>query len=177
MAYNELDVQDEYEALEKQRQQQALANQLRQQQASQSQQSQQGGMGGMGGMNIASQFMGGGEAAGGATAGGGSAGGGSASLVNPWTALAAVIIGNEREGIRGGDRDESTGGYAKDLATGSVLQQDISKRWSPKIFGKKDKYGLGGDADMASEFMSGDISHGFKKMKDTSLGKALRKIF
>jgi hypothetical protein len=174
MAYNELDVNEEYEALERKREMEALANQLRQQQNSQP---QQGGMNPMQGMNIASQFMGGGEAAGGATAGGGSAGGGSASLVNPWTALAAVIIGNEREGIRGGDRDESTGGYAKDLATGSVLQQDISKRWSPKIFGKKDKYGLGGDADMASEFMSGDISHGFKKMKDTSLGKALRKIF
>lgn len=176
MPYNQLDVQAEYDAIRKQREQQALAEELRQQQNAQSQQ-QQGGMNPQQGMGMAQQFMGGGEAAGGASAVGGEAGASSAGLVNPWTGLAALVIGNEREGIRGGYRAEDPMDYGKDLLTGSVLQQDISKRWSPKIFGKDDKYGFGGDADMAAEFSSGDISHGFKKMKDTSLGKALRKIF
>ena len=64
---------------------------------------------------------------------GGSGGGMSAAMSNPWTALAAVIVGNEIYANKKGYRDKDPLKYAGDLATGEVLNQDLEQRWLPKL--------------------------------------------
>ena len=133
--------------------------------------SQQGGQQGVDPLQAYQMYQNfsGAGATGGAEAGGASGAGGGlemASVVNPWTALAAGIVGNEREGIRGGYRADDNLDYAKDLLTGSVAEQDWSQRFSPKIFGSDDPTGLGSSVGSGFELMSGDVGGSIDKMQD-----------
>ncbi len=115
-----------------------------------------------------------GAASGGATAGSSAAGGGGSWLgsAGPWAALAAVVLGNESEGKKGGYRREGSD-YWKDLFGGKVIEQDFNKRWSQKLFGSKDKYGFGSDFEAFGELMTLDFSNFFDKAKEGTLGKLL----
>lgn len=159
----------------------------------QQEQQQQQGMSPLQGLNMYSQFSGGGEgglsnlfggggggAAGGeAAAAGGSGGGGSSFLASagPWAALAAAIIINENEAIEGGYRDEDKGDYALDVVGGKVLEQDVSKRWVPKLFGEDlehDDLGIGADMLVGSDLATLDFSNAWDTFKNKGL---LSKIF
>lgn len=139
-----------------------------------------GGAGAAGGATLA----GGGSAAagGGAAAGGAAAGGmGGLAAMGPWGLLAAAIIGNETYAKKKGYRDEDSTGYMKDLIGGKVLEQDVEKRWSPKVDnmfgGTGEKLGLGGDMRVGANLMTGDFSNAFKGLfKDSSISKIF-KIF
>lgn len=142
-----------------------------------------GGSGlGMSGAGFASG-IGSGVGAGGGAAGGGAAGaasggiGSMAASAGPWAALAAAIYGNEKSAKDGGYRREGTD-YAKDLATGKVLYQDVDQRWAPKLFGENDKMGFGGDMRAASALGSFQPKKALDHFKDdSSIGKLLKKIF
>lgn len=121
---------------------------------------------------------------GGAASGGGAAGaasstglGGSMAAAGPWAALAAAIMVNEKSAKDGGYRREGAD-YYKDLATGRVMYQDVDQRWAPKLFGEKDKTGLGGDMRAAAALGSLQPKKALDHIKnDSSLGKLLKKIF
>lgn len=122
----------------------------------------------------------GGSGAGGAPvstgSGGAQAGGSGFASAGPWALLAATIIANENEARRGGYRDKDHTQYAKDVLGGKVVEQDINKRWAPKL--GSDKFGLGGDMRVAGELSSLDPSNAWKTAKnDSSVGKFLRKLF
>lgn len=125
---------------------------------------------------------GGGAAAGGASGGAagaaGSSGlGGSLAAAGPWAALAAAIFANEKSAKDGGYRREGAD-YAKDLATGRVLYQDVDQRWAPKIFGHSDKTGMGGDMRMASALGSLQPKKAWEHLtEDSSIAKIFKKIF
>ena len=147
------------------------------------------------GIGIAKSFMGGGAGGAGAGAGGaggaggaaagGSAGGssaagglgGAAASAGPWAALAAVIAVNEYNAKKGGFRAENDKEYAKDLATGKVMSQDINGRWAPKLFGSSDKMGLGADMKAAGEASHLDLHGTFDNLKNGTVGKLFKKIF
>lgn len=158
------------------------------------QEQQQQGMSPLQGLNMYQQFAGGegggmfggggaatggGEAAIGGEAAAGSGSGGSSfiSAAGPWAALAAAIIANESEAKRGGYRDEDKGEYFKDLAGGKVLEQDMSKRWIPKLFGEDlehDDLGLGGDTLASADLLTLDFSNAWDTFKNKGI---LSKIF
>lgn len=111
---------------------------------------------------MANLFGGGGEAA----AGGGEAAAGSSNvsaMANPWTALAAVIVANELFARKEGNRDKNPIGYASDLGTGNVLNQDIEGRYLP-LLGIK-------EGGKTSKIASTLLNPGGK------LGKFVKKIF
>lgn len=87
-------------------------------------------------------------------ASGGSAGGGSglASLANPWTALAALVVGNELQGRNSGRRAENPWEQTQDALTGRALSRD-AEHFVPKIFGD-DKFGLGGDTIVGANLIN-----------------------
>lgn len=123
---------------------------------------------------------GGGGAAGGSA--GGAAGGSSSSMLSslgPWAALAAIIYANEREARRGGYRGEDDTEYAKDLLGGKVFEQDVSKRWAPKL--ESAWGGSGSAAQAAADFGTLDFSNAFsnlnQSMKDDPIIGALRGLF
>lgn len=127
---------------------------------------------------------GGGAAAGGSAAGsaGGAAGGSGASMLStlgPWAALAAIIYANEREARRGGYRSEDDTQYAKDVLGGKAFEQDVSKRWAPKL--ESMWGGLGSQAQAAADFGTGDFSNAFsnlnQSLKDDPIIGALRGLF
>lgn len=177
--------QEQYRATEAERQRQTeeLRNDLTQQQPSQ----QGAGMDPSMGMG-AMQAFGGSSAAGGeAAAGGGSAAGGSSAVgsgvaaAGPWAALAAIIAVNEKSARNGGHRRDGAD-YAKDLATGKVLSQDVNERWVPKLGGyDNDKTGLLHDAGAGAEFASLDFKSGLKKLADGGTAKTvlngIKKLF
>ena len=116
---------------------------------------------------------------GGTSAAGGAAGGGSSwiATAGPWAALAAAIIANEHEAKEGGYRDEDTGDYAKDVLGGKVLEQDVSQRWTTKLFGedlKNDHFGLGGDMVAGADLATFDFSNAWDAFKNKGV---LSKIF
>ena len=173
---------------------------LAQQRATQSQASSAGqgqGISPSAGIGIAKSFMGGGAGgagagaggAGGAGAGGAAAGGsaggssaagglgGAAAAAGPWAALAAIIGVNEYNAKKGGYRAEDDKEYAKDLATGKVMSQDINQRWAPKLFGKDDKMGLGADMKAAGEASHLDLNGTFDNLENGTIGKLFKKIF
>ena len=173
---------------------------LAQQRATQSQASSAGqgqGISPSAGIGIAKSFMGGGAGgagagaggAGGAGAGGAAAGGsaggssaagglgGAAASAGPWAALAAVIAVNEYNAKKGGFRAENDKEYAKDLATGKVMSQDINGRWAPKLFGSSDKMGLGADMKAAGEASHLDLNGTFDNLENGTIGKLFKKIF
>jgi hypothetical protein len=93
-------------------------------------------------MNMMSSMGGGGEAtmgggevmAGTGDIAGGSSGSMGGAMASAWpAALAAAIVGNESHARDNDYRSEDTGEYAKDLLTSAVGNQDIEKRWLPKI--------------------------------------------
>ena len=177
---------------EESRRQQQLAQQ-RMTQAQQSQQQGQQGMNPSVGMGIMKSFMGGGASGAGGAAGGGAAGGGAAggsaggsaaggmgsaaAAAGPWAALAAIIGVNEYNAKKGGYRAEDDKEYAKDLATGKVMSQDINQRWAPKLFGKDDKMGFGGDMKAVGEASHLDLHGTIDNLKNGSLGKIFKKLF
>ena len=169
---------------------------LAQQRATQSQASSAGqgqGISPSAGLGSAKSFMGGGAAggsgagaggAGGAAAGGSAGGssaagglGGAAASAGPWAALAALIAVNEYNAKKGGFRAENDKEYAKDLATGKVVSQDINGRWAPKLFGKSDKMGLGADMKAAGEASHLDLNGTFDNLENGTIGKLFKKIF
>lgn len=173
---------------------------LAQQRATQSQASSAGqgqGISPSAGIGIAKSFMGGGAGgagagaggAGGAGAGGAAAGGsaggssaagglgGAAAAAGPWAALAAIIGVNEYNAKKGGYRAEDDKEYAKDLATGKVMSQDINQRWAPKLFGKDDKMGFGADMKAAGEASHLDLNGTFDNLENGTIGKLFKKIF
>ncbi len=112
--------------------------------------------------------VGGGSAAGGSAAGGGSSGAAGGGMAGGWwAALAAAILGNERQAKNKGARDESGDSYAWDLLHGEVLEQDITDRWGPKAFGDN-KYGFGGDALLASQLAQLEFGQAWDTFKDES---------
>jgi hypothetical protein len=86
-----------------------------------------GGTGAVGGSTFAA-------GSGGAAAAGGGAGGASAMFSNPWTALAAAIVGNEISSKKAGRRSDNDGQYAMDLLSGKVMEQD-SDYYASKVGG------------------------------------------
>lgn len=173
---------------------------LAQQRATQSQASSAGqgqGISPSAGIGIAKSFMGGGAGGAGAGAGGaggagaggaaasGSAGGssaagglgGAAAAAGPWAALAAIIGVNEYNAKKGGYRAEDDKEYAKDLATGKVMSQDINQRWAPKLFGKDDKMGFGADMKAVGEASHLDLNGTFDNLENGTVGKLFKKIF
>ena len=177
------------------RRQQELA-QLRAAQSQSSGAGQGQGISPSAGVGIAKSFMGGGAAGGsgasaggaggaggaaaGSSAGGSSAAGGlggAAASAGPWAALAAVIAVNEYNAKKGGFRAENDKEYAKDLATGKVMSQDINGRWAPKLFGSSDKMGLGADMKAAGEASHLDLNGTFDNLENGTIGKLIRKIF
>ena len=141
------------------------------------------------GIGIAKSFMGGGAGGAGAGAGGAAAGGsaggssaagglgGAAASAGPWAALAAVIAVNEYNAKKGGFRAENDKEYAKDLATGKVMSQDINGRWAPKLFGSSDKIGLGADMKAGGEASHLDLNGTIDNLKNGTIGKMIKKIF
>ena len=130
-----------------------------------------GGSGGFGAISTPAMQASG---SGGASAGGGL--GQAAMSVGPWAGLAAAIGVNEYNAKKGGHRSENPWTYGRELATGKVLEQDLEKRWLPKVFGD-DKTGLGNDMLAGVQLSRGNFG-GFKdSIKESSLGKMLRKIF
>jgi hypothetical protein len=92
-----------------------------------------GGSGGGSAAGGGEVMAGTGDVAGGAM-GGGSGGGAGSAMAGAWpVALAAAIVGNESHARDNDYRSEDTGEYAKDLLTTAVGNQDIEKRWLPKI--------------------------------------------
>ena len=172
---------------------------LAQQRAAQSQSSSAGqgqGISPSAGIGIAKSFMGGGAAGGsgasaggaggaggaaaGSSAGGSSAAGGlggAAASAGPWAALAAVVAVNEYNAKKGGFRAENDKEYAKDLATGKVMSQDINGRWAPKLFGSSDKMGLGADMKAGGEASHLDLNGTIDNLKNGTVGKLIKKIF
>ena len=169
---------------------------LAQQRATQSQASSAGqgqGISPSAGLGIAKSFMGGGASGAGGAAGGGAAGGGAAggsaggsaaggmgsaaAAAGPWAALAAIIGVNEYNAKKGGYRAEDDKEYAKDLATGKVMSQDINQRWAPKLFGKSDKMGFGADMKAAGEASHLDLNGTFDNLENGTIGKLFKKIF
>lgn len=137
----------------------------------------------------AMQSFGGGSAAGGTASGsagsgaaaGGSSMGSSVAAAGPWAALAAIIAVNEKSARNGGHRRDGAD-YAKDLALGKVISQDMNERWAPKLGGyDKDKTGLLHDAGAGAEFLSLNFKDGFKKLADGGTVKAalsgIKKLF
>lgn len=141
-----------------------------------------GGMAPMGGAALPSAAsMGFGAGAGGAGAASGAGGaasglGGGMAAAGPWAALAAAILGNETYARKKGYRSEDPKKYAQHLATGKVLEQDVEKRWAPKVDKMTGNIGLGGDMRGAANLMTGDFKGAWKGFKDGTLGK-LFKIF
>ena len=165
---------------ERKRQTEAMRESMTQQQAQQSSVGMDPSMG-MGAM----QAFGGGSggAAGGAagTSGGSSAAGSGVAAAGPWAALAAIIAVNEKSARNGGHRRDGAD-YAKDLASGKVLSQDVNERWVPKLGGyENDKTGLLHDAGAGAEFLSLDFKDGFKKLADGGTAKTvlsgIKKLF
>ena len=172
---------------------------LAQQRAAQSQSASAGqgqGISPSAGIGIAKSFMGGsaaggsgasaggaggaGGAAAGSSAGGSSAAGGlggAAASAGPWAALAAVVAVNEYNAKKGGFRAENDKEYAKDLATGKVMSQDINGRWAPKLFGSSDKMGLGADMKAGGEASHLDLNGTIDNLKNGTIGKLIKKIF
>ena len=126
-------------------------------------------------------FGGGAGASGAGASGAGASGAGNAGMMNPWTALALVIAGNEKSARNGGHRDTGFP-YWRDLMDGAVVGQDTKERWNPKIDkltgGSWGKSGLGGDmqfgADMSGVGGWGDAGSSWKK---TTPMKWLGKLF
>ena len=143
-----------------------------------------GGMDPSMGMGAMQAFGGGsGGSAGGAagTSGSSSAAGSSVAAAGPWAALAAIIAVNEKSARNGGHRRDGAD-YAKDLASGKVLSQDVNERWVPKLGGyENDKTGLLHDAGAGAEFLSLDFKDGFKKLADGGTAKTvlsgIKKLF
>lgn len=136
------------------------------------------------GMGAMQAFGGGsGGSAGGAagTSGSSSAAGSGVAAAGPWAALAAIIAVNEKSARNGGHRRDGAD-YAKDLASGKVLSQDVNERWVPKLGGyENDKTGLLHDAGAGAEFLSLDFKDGFKKLADGGTAKTvlsgIKKLF
>lgn len=143
-----------------------------------------GGMDPSMGMGAMQAFGGGsGGAAGGVagTSGGSSAAGSGVAAAGPWAALAAIIAVNEKSARNGGHRRDGAD-YAKDLASGKVLSQDVNERWVPKLGGyENDKTGLLHDAGAGAEFLSLDFKDGFKKLAGGGTAKTvlsgIKKLF
>ena len=143
-----------------------------------------GGMDPSMGMGAMQAFGGGsGGAAGGAAgaSGSSSAAGSGVAAAGPWAALAAIIAVNEKSARNGGHRRDGAD-YAKDLASGKVLSQDVNERWVPKLGGyENDKTGLLHDAGAGAEFLSLDFKDGFKKLADGGTAKTvlsgIKKLF
>lgn len=114
---------------------------------------------GEGGGWMASMFGGGGGAAGGSAGSSGM----TAAMSNPWTALAAVVIGNEIYAHKKGYRDKDPVKYAGDLVTGEVLNQDLEQRWLPKL-GIKDGSTASDSISMMSNPLS-SLTHPKRSMK------------
>lgn len=117
----------------------------------------------------------------GGAAGGSSAAGSGIAAAGPWAALAAIIAVNEKSARNGGHRRDGAD-YAKDLASGKVLSQDVNERWVPKLGGyENDKTGLLHDAGAGAEFLSLDFKDGFKKLADGGTAKTvlsgIKKLF
>ncbi|TSJ85950.1 hypothetical protein FG002_017190 [Chitinimonas sp. BJB300] len=110
-----------------------------------------------------------------ATSSAGATAGGSA-LLNPWTALAAAAIINEREAKRGGYRREGNQ-YYKDLLTGKNFEQDINQRWAPKIGGKDDKFGVGSTLRVGGELLTGDFTNAGRAFDDSTAAKLVKAPF
>ena len=165
---------------ERKRQTEAMRESMTQQPAQQS----AGGMDPSMGMGAMQAFGGGsGGAAGGAagTSGGSSAASSGVAAAGPWAALAAIIAVNEKSARNGGHRRDGAD-YAKDLASGKVLSQDVNERWVPKLGGyENDKTGLLHDAGAGAEFLSLDFKDGFKKLADGGTAKTvlsgIKKLF
>jgi hypothetical protein len=169
--FNEITPEEEFNKLQEIRKQEAQAQQLKAQQIQQAkQQPQSGGMP----LGMASQFMGGG-----ASGAGGAGGGASSGLMAaaPWVALGAGIYANESNARDKGFRSEDDTQYAKDLASGKVLSQDLEQRIIPKVFGENDKTGMGADTKAGVDLANFRVRDAWKGFKEGSLAKALRKIF
>ncbi|PHV09886.1 hypothetical protein [Chitinimonas sp. BJB300] len=119
-----------------------------------------------------------GSAVAGGSAASGSAGAsaGGSALLNPWTALAAAAIINEREAKRGGYRREGNQ-YYKDLLTGKNVEQDINQRWAPKIGGKDDKFGVGSTMRVGGELLTGDFTNAGRAFDDSTAAKLVKAPF
>lgn len=121
--------------------------------------------------------------AGGLSAAGGGGGGFGQAMASagPWAALAAAIVGNEKYAKDRGYRSTDDKTYAKDLLTGGVLGQDVEKRFNPFMDkhsnGLWSKSGLGGDTQFGADLLGFNFKDAKKGFKNTSLIKALRKIF
>lgn len=167
---------------ERKRQTEAMRESMTQQPAQQSSVGMDPSMG-MGAMQAfgggSGGAAGGGAAAG--TSGGSSAAGSGVAAAGPWAALAAIIAVNEKSARNGGHRRDGAD-YAKDLASGKVLSQDVNERWVPKLGGyENDKTGLLHDAGAGAEFLSLDFKDGFKKLADGGTAKqvlsGIKKLF
>lgn len=168
---------------ERKRQTEAMRESMTEQQPAQQ---SAGGMDPSMGMGAMQAFGGGsgGAASGGAaagTSGGSSAAGSGVAAAGPWAALAAIIAVNEKSARNGGHRRDGAD-YAKDLASGKVLSQDVNERWVPKLGGyENDKTGLLHDAGAGAEFLSLDFKDGFKKLADGGTAKqvlsGIKKLF
>ena len=166
---------------ERKRQTEAMRESMTEQQPVQQ---SSGGMDPSMGMGAMQAFGGGsGGAAGGAagTSGSSSAAGSGVAAAGPWAALAAIIAVNEKSARNGGHRRDGAD-YAKDLASGKVLSQDVNERWVPKLGGyENDKTGLLHDAGAGAEFLSLDFKDGFKKLADGGTAKTvlsgIKKLF
>lgn len=168
---------------ERKRQTEAMRESMTEQQPAQQ---SAGGMDPSMGMGAMQAFGGGsgGAASGGAaagTSGGSSAAGSGVAAAGPWAALAAIIAVNEKSARNGGHRRDGAD-YAKDLASGKVLSQDVNERWVPKLGGyENDKTGLLHDAGAGAEFLSLDFKDGLKKLADGGTAKqvlsGIKKLF
>ncbi|MGQ5522914.1 hypothetical protein ACUHMQ_06590 [Chitinimonas sp. PSY-7] len=129
---------------------------------------------------VLQHFMGGAESSAAGTAevgtGAGTATTGSSALLNPWTALAAAAVINEREAKRGGYRREGTQ-YVKDLLTGKNLEQDINQRWAPKVGGADDKFGIGSTMRVGGELLTGDFTNAGRAFDDSTAAKLVKAPF
>ena len=165
---------------ERKRQTEAMRESMTQQPAQQSSVGMDPSMG-MGAMQAFGGGSGGSAVGAAGASGSSSAAGSSVAAAGPWAALAAIIAVNEKSARNGGHRRDGAD-YAKDLASGKVLSQDVNERWVPKLGGyENDKTGLLHDAGAGAEFLSLDFKDGFKKLADGGTAKTvlsgIKKLF
>lgn len=148
------------------------------------------GMGGgsaLGAGSAATSGVSGVASSGGASsAAGGSGGGMGMGALGWWALLAAAIAANESAAEEDKARSTSKSQWAGDILSGRVFEQDMSKRWLPKIAGESlggsryanDDYGLATDAHILADISTGDFSNAWDALRnDSSIARLLGKIF
>lgn len=136
------------------------------------------------GTGFASGFTG--SAGGAAGSSAGASGGAGMGAAGWWALLAAAIAANESAAEEDKARNPNKTQWYGDVLTGRVFEQDMSKRWLPKIAGESeggsryanDEYGFATDAHILADISTGDFSNAWEALtEDSTVARFLKKVF